>query len=231
MINTTTEQSTKKKVTKIMWFDETQQQLNYRKTVITFEVMREYEIVQRPGKDETKKLINETPNEINRDVSEENFALSEISQEDISIYRRSNIPSFLLKTNGKYYYTTISSNLNRLLQDKSLMSTMYPHPHMCGECDRLSAASDENGGCAKVRDYHYSYIEKYDWITEGYETFNVSSSSFVVSKCYHYTPYPPRIKKTREEIDNLKLGLAQFLWDDVESITEVRLRKNKNKHQ
>lgn len=58
--------------------------------------------------------------------------------------------------------------------------------HTCASggktCHRLLDLPYEKGGCDKVRK-HANYIHLFDFIREGYETFNVSSPSFIVINC------------------------------------------------
>ena len=58
-----------------------------------------------------------------------------------------------------------------------------------------------NDVCEKVWNLA-RYIEKYPWITKGYETFNTSVDTFFVAECLHYEKqeYPkpvPTIKRKR----------------------------------
>lgn len=142
------------------------------------------------------------------------FNLVEVTSEELAGYRRSGISSFVLKVDGKLYYSKIPNNI-------SFVSSNILVAHSCAtagkECQRLSAASDEQGGCAKVRD-RSKRIEKYPWITTGYETFNTKHDSFVVVNCLHYEKCPPRKKLSIIEINSARLGLAQFVWDDVRTI-------------
>ena len=114
------------------------------------------------------------------------FPLREISAKEISKYRKSEVPSFVLKIGSKLYYTEIPNisfiGVNLLGLHKCALSGM--------ECRRLSAASDEEGGCAKVRNLSCN-IERYPW------TYS------------------------RAEIQEMRLGLAQYLWDDVESLSDL----------
>lgn len=145
------------------------------------------------------------------------FPLREISAKEISKYRKSEVPSFVLKIGSKLYYTEIPNisfiGVNLLGLHKCALSGM--------ECRRLSAASDEEGGCAKVRNLSCN-IERYPWIEEGFETFNTKQNAFCVTKCSHYEQCPPK-KRTysRAEIQEMRLGLAQYLWDDVESLSDL----------
>lgn len=173
---------------------------------------------------------NNRPKVISKDLVDEivepvYFELVEVAKEDLVDRRRKKVPSFVLKMDGKFYYTSIPNEMN-------LVSSGILGRHKCAaighECHRLSAASDEQGGCAKVRD-RSRCIERYPWITSGYETFNTKHDAFVVLSCLHYEPCPPRAKLSREEIRKFKIGLAQFVWDDIESREESHKRAEKNK--
>lgn len=110
------------------------------------------------------------------------FSLQEISPEELAERRVKNVPSFVFQQNEKLYFTEIPETLN--VYASSILGT-----HLCTfpekECCKFSAASDENGGCAKVRNFS-KCIELYPWITEGYETFGTLLDSFGVTKCSHY---------------------------------------------
>ena len=147
-----------------------------------------------------KKLINEI-------VEPMEFNLVEVTPEQLKVYRKSGIPSFVLKVNGKFYYAEITTDIN-------FVSANILGAHRCAivgyECSRLCAASDEKGGCAKVRNYS-RYIEKYPWIEKGYETFNTKQDAMVVVKCLRYKKCEPRKKRSTEEVNNAKLAIAD-LW-------------------
>lgn len=149
---------------------------------ITFEVVREI----RPKDNQPFKVISKK--KIDEKVEPLNFPLIEVSSEALADYRKKGIPSFVLKTDGKLYYSAIPDNI-------SFVSSTILGAHQCAiagkECRRLSAASDEDGGCEKVRNYS-KYIERYSWITTGYETFNTKQDSFVVAKCLNYKKCPHR---------------------------------------
>lgn len=186
----------------------------------TFKVVRElHPKTNLPVRVVSKEQIDEK-------VEPLNFPLTEVRPEELADYRKKGVPSFVLKVDGKLYYTAIPDNI-------SFVSSNILGAHLCAvaghECHRLSAASDEEGGCGKVRN-RSNYIERYPWITTGYETFNTKHDSFVVVNCLHYEKCPPRKSRTTAEINNARLGLAQFVWDDVKSLAEVRARKEKNRY-
>ena len=145
--------------------------------------------------------------------------LVSVSAEEIAEIRRSGAPSFVIKVDGQLYY---GSTDKVTLGAYSLCGA-----HQCGSCNRLSAASDEKGGCAKVRNCSKG-IERYPWITTGYETFNTKHDSFVVGNCLHYEQYPTRKKISVSASNRAKLSLAQFVWDDVTSREEVAKRVEAN---
>lgn len=126
-------------------------------------------------------------NEIKKEIKWIEFPLTEVTPEKILEYRKKGVPSFVLKIDGKLYYSEINKRMN------FLKTNFFGEPHQCAiigaECKRLSPASDENGGCAKVRAL-VRYIEKYDWIRTGFETFNTSYDNFKVADCEHYVKSP-----------------------------------------
>ena len=153
--------------------------------------------------------------ELSSSTEELVFPMKRITLEQLKKLRATSIPSFVLKEGGNYYYAQIVRDLN-------LVSTLLCGCHKCSACRYLSAATDEEGGCAKVRNRSY-YIERYDWI-DGYETFNTNRDAFVVAVCNHYGRYLPKKKQTAEEVNNLKLGLAQFVWPEIDSLGAAEKR-------
>lgn len=135
------------------------------------------------------------------------FDLVEITPDELAKRRKSGISSFVLKTNGTLYYTQVPKDIN-------FVGFTLLGSHLCSlvgsECRRLSAASDNNGGCEKVRDL-YKCIEKYPWITKGYETFNTELDVFAVIRCSHYEKCPPREKVSFAQLMEAKRSLAMYL--------------------
>ena len=115
-------------------------------------------------------------------IEKVSFNLSEISPKEIEKHRKGGKPTFFLKMNDKYYFTEIPESLT--FENSKLLGV-----HRCAfaghECQRLSAAKDEKGGCKKVRD-RVKRIERYPWIKVGYETFNTKYDCFIVIECSHY---------------------------------------------
>lgn len=192
--------------------------LKVEKITQTFEVKRIlHPLTQQPLRIVSKRQLDEV-------VETLSFELREVSPEELSKFRKDGVPSFVLKRDRILYHATILPNLN-------LTGSNFMGAHKCAaagnECSRLSAASDEDGGCAKVRN-RSRYIERYPWIISGYETFNVNTEAFVVVQCLHYKECPPRKRIPPGDSIPLKLGLAQFVWDDVEDLREVKRRTRIN---
>ena len=123
------------------------------------------------------------------------FPLREISLEELEQLRNQKIPGFVLKEYDKYYFAHIPEN-EKILCIQNFCS------HQCANCNRMSAESDECGGCQKVRT-GARYIENFEWIDIGYETFNTRLNVFFVSQCSHHCNIPKRkfvSKRQRQKI-------------------------------
>ncbi len=128
----------------------------------------------------TKKLLyRELISETSENISLE---LQKVTKSDLAKIRNQILPYFIFKQHEEYYVTQIPYSLH-------ITSSALLGIHLCAIssiiCQRLSASTDENKGCAKVRDYN-AKIEDYEWITIGYETINAKHCSFIVIDCKHY---------------------------------------------
>lgn len=107
------------------------------------------------------------------------YRLQKVSLQKLEKLRNSGVPGFVFKENGNYYYAKIDHN-TKFLCCKGLGT------HCCATlnetCKRLFAISSEFGGCDKVKDGS-THIEKYDFISRGYESFNTNQDSFIVLQC------------------------------------------------
>ena len=180
-----------------------------------------YEVTERLNLKKSKKYEVLSKKEISKEVEELSFHLKPVTVAELAAYRNDNISSFVLVKNGEFYWTKIPGDIS------FYSSKLLGGFHLCSEskkeCSRLSAASDDLGGCAKVRS-KATGIEKFPWITSGYETFGTSNDSFFVACCEHYKTCPEKATMSVEARNRAKLALAQFVWDDVESMEEVRRR-------
>lgn len=150
--------------------------------------------------------------------------LMEVTAEELAVYRKSKISSFVLKINNKLYYASIPNDI-------SFASYTILGPHKCAlidhECKRLSAASDKDGGCKKVREFSQC-IEKYSWITTGYETFNTKYDCFVVVNCLHYQENTHRKPLEKKKLRKACMNLTQYLWSDLATEEEIQNQINKD---
>ncbi len=178
--------------------------LKAEKVTTTFEIKREI----HPRTKQPFRVVSK--NQLSESVETLTFDLVEVTPKELAIYRKKGIPSFVLKVDANLYYGIIPAGL-------SFVGCDILGPHRCAaigqECNRLSPASDEEGGCAKVRN-HAKYIERYPWITSGYETFNTKHDFFVVAKCLHYEKCPPHKNFFDAEINDAELELARFVWPE-----------------
>lgn len=159
-------------------------------------------------------------------VEEKTFPLREINLEELAELRKTKKPSFVLKEDGRYYYAEISPYM-------TFIASSFLGKHKCATaekvCNLLSAAPDEEGGCEKVRN-RSANIEKYPWITKGYETFGMDGrDTFVVLECQHYEKTLDRPHRTLDEVNQMKLGLSYFVWEEgAKNRTEMLERISKN---
>ena len=111
-------------------------------------------------------------------IDERDFKLTEVNLSELKKFRDGYDPCFVLKKDERYYVTYVPFGIN--LMPYKLISS-----HKCAICSHLSAASDENGGCSKVRALSIG-IEDFPYIKYGYETFNTKVDLFVVIKCDNF---------------------------------------------
>ena len=76
------------------------------------------------------------------------FQLVEVTTRMLTEYRKDKVPSFVLKIGERLYFSRILYNLSMENSEILLMHKCYSAGHTC---KRLSSASDELGGCEKVR--------------------------------------------------------------------------------
>ena len=133
-------------------------------------------------------------------IDENVYPLREVTPEELLSLRISRVPGFVFKTSGTFYYTEIPHDLN-------CAGIIKIGEHLCADCARCHANSDQEGGCRKVRNLFVNpdnvpidilprvisaskRIEKYQFITCGYQSFNTESSleTFVVMICNDCLP-------------------------------------------
>lgn len=151
----------------------------------------------KKGEERLKLIPNsrQLVNEINKDILN---PLKETTVDElINIRICGNVPTFILKKNSALFTTKIPIETHFLFQP--LLGK-----HLCSTCRHLCVKPDEEGGCAKVRDFCFETcfqssicskaiadskrIEKYPFITDGIEVVNCNSQNniFMVTGCKNY---------------------------------------------
>lgn len=163
------------------------------------------------------------------------YHLSKVTEEELFQHRLSKKPGFVFKKEGNLFYTSIPKDL-------SLISCRSLGAHVCAHsgsaCRHLYAKKECDGGCSKVRDNSLlchrrngyttakalklsSRIEKYNFITLGFESFNTLQTAFVVLNCSNYANSPTRHKKTVMQINNAKLAIAQYVYPEINCLEDL----------
>lgn len=118
---------------------------------------------------------------VKTESSIEEYKLEEVSEEELYKIREYKLPAFIMKENDRYFYAWIPFEL-RLLGSMTVEHKCAPRNDVC---KRLTPLPDNLGGCAKVRAKN-PRIEKYDWITKGYESVHTVCDCFIVLECEHH---------------------------------------------
>lgn len=139
------------------------------------------------------------------------FPLTEVSVDAIQELRDSGNPVFLYKENNKLYYTELPAKIH--------YDVLLAGEHQCAsatsDCRRLSAETDERGGCKKVRDRHLK-LENYPFIKKGYQVFNTSNNCLVVLECKNFEETPSK-QINNESLANA-MEAAKQLWKNFRNI-------------
>ena len=148
------------------------------------------------------------------------YKLALTTAEKIFEYRKTGKAGFVFKEKDKLYFTPIPKNVNMYLKP-------IDRNHLCRcDCRRATAASDNSGGCAKVRDWFwdvcihrgYSFesaavyskkIETYDFIKLGYQTFGTIEDCLYVVECDNYEKQDQPTVSTFQRFKT-KLTLAEL---------------------
>lgn len=109
------------------------------------------------------------------------FNLSETTIEEIQKYRKLKVSGFILKIDGKLYFSEIPKDLKLL--SVPIEGLNYKE-HKCCSIKCICIHFSPNR-CLKVK--YGKYIELFPDITNGYESFNTTADSFVVLECKHFS--------------------------------------------
>lgn len=181
-----------------------------------YRVVEEYEVIRETDKSLgiIDKFVSSTVISTTKHVVSE-YPMKSIELDEVQELRNNKKAGLLVKIDDQYYYAKITPGMK-------FTSDVLLGPHMCSDCKRMSANTDERGGCAKVRNYRCNHIEKYGFITEGYESFNTHQNCLVVVKCANYEKNQTFKQPSESAKNSAKLSLAQYVWPDVKSMDEVR---------
>ena len=136
--------------------------------------------------------------------------LNKIMPNDIPTLRKSGKPVFICKELNQYWYCELPS------RSLIISATKFGVEHKCAlmdhECNRLSAASDEDGGCLKVRNRVLN-LARYPFVTRGFQTYNLVEDCCVIVECCNYTHCARRSDLTSKEKNLLKKFLFDYYTD------------------
>ena len=159
-------------------------------------------------------------------LSKQVYTLTKISEIDLAKERMGKNAGVVFKHNDDFFFTPIPKKMK-------FLSTFNIGKHLCSDCGRLSALSDSEGGCRKVRErpltplelnsssnpvaaFKYSKrIEKYNFIIMGLESFNTSQDSLVVFQCANHRDIKQRPKISAVLARKWKAELASSWYDEA----------------
>lgn len=121
----------------------------------------------------------------------------------------------LIKNNG---ILTMDPDKNAAVEELKTKNIQ----HLCSKDCACAYASK----CQKFADIANKDINKYDFITDGYQVIdeNGETEQFVVEKCDNYKYQEPRkySKQEKEEIKKLRESLMSFYFD-AEDVNEAKI--------
>lgn len=166
-------------------------------------------------KKETTEAILKTWEEVT------DYPLRQISVHELMELRLSEAPGLIYKKNKSFFY----SDSPYLLSLTGKMASLGKHA--CGEqCTMVCK------GCPRTSDLTVAYqmrfgqkfpaavknswrIEKYDFVLEGLEFFNLGQKdACIVLQCENYLSSPTASQKPDKNLGKLKASIASFYWGD-----------------
>jgi len=165
----------------------------------------------------------------------DSYPLLEITIPELVEHRLSKVPGIVYKKDNKFFYASIPGTLS--LNGKFGRHACGKQCTMvCKGCPRttaLTVAYQERYGKSFREAVKDSWrIEKFDFVVEGLEAFNMNASNdaFIVLQCENYGVRFTDENAPKKTTAQLAVGLAQFVWEDFNGTTlkEVRNRIHKN---
>lgn len=205
---------------------------NFTEKEITEEVS---ENESTPSKSQHRKVIQEKI--LKRWSENTSYPLRQVSIKELIELRLSKVPGIVYKKDNCFFYAEVPGTLTLNNGKSDGIGN-----HLCGnQCAMVCK------GCPRTSDLTVAYqqrfgktypmavksswrIEKYDFIREGLESFNMNSSNdaFIVLQCENYKILPKK-KISKKSTADLKVGLASYVWGDFDGTRrdmEKRLRAN-----
>lgn len=122
--------------------------------------------------------------------------LKRIDEAELLKMRKHTQRGFVLKVGHKLYFTVLPP------EAKFLFQKIFSQ-HLCSTCARCYARPYCDGGCEKVMETDFNWygehigtimenikwskrIEKYPFIQQGFQTFNIDEQDFFVGSCKYY---------------------------------------------
>lgn len=178
-------------------------------TQITYEVTR---INNSSNSDSTKGLKRKIINSTELTFI---FHMTEVSSQEVTQFRTAKTPSLVIVMDGKMLHSEIPKELDL----KTFKG--YLGRYICAfsgtQCDRLLAAPDNKGGCAKVRNNSRG-IELCSFISKGFETFNTLHDTMHVAGCCNYTAPQPREKTPKKKVCEMMDCLYDLFHENFDEI-------------
>lgn len=143
------------------------------------------------------------------------YKLRKMPAKRLKKLRKSGQPGFILKKDGSYYYSKIDGKLHFFGHNGDTLCG----EHRCSNCARLS-------DCEKVKknasiesseydtfDTWHGNIEAYEFIKEGYETFNTRSNKLHVAECTNWEKMEPEEEKSGRSLAKIFEELEKLLQE------------------
>lgn len=150
------------------------------------------------------------------------YSLRQIDVRELMMLRLSKVPGIVYKKGNLFFYSAISGefNLAGKSDDIGKHACSQQCTMVCKGCPRTSALTvayqQRIGESFKASVVNSWRIEKYDFVLEGLETFNMfgQNDAFIVLRCENYQVSTTQTRLSHKNLNTLKVGLANYMWED-----------------
>ena len=187
-----------------------------------------------------KKVAGNHPFTTKKWTESKVYPLRNVTPKELYQIRLTGKPGLVYKKNNMFFFAEIPSDLPLNRHSDNFGK------HLCGRnCSQVCK------GCPRTNDLTAAYqqrigkkfsaavdaswrIEKYAFISEGIETFNMkkSNDSFIVLRCSNFYATHP-MNEVRKPTVQQKLALASFYWDGFDGTRSdmlERIHQNEKKY-